>query len=134
MQAVAERLLELIKILPLPASGLHPQVLDLNLAQLPLLPTLQGWLLGYPVIYLVEEATVDATARLLSADLLLLCSMQAHAPMLQVVTSTDIMLMNALNHRLAETDRNFFAAMKTFQTPEFLAFHDYLGASGAVHR
>ena len=32
------------------------------------MPTLNGWLLGYPVVYLVSEATVQATADHLSAQ------------------------------------------------------------------
>ena len=32
-----------------------------------IMPTLNGWLLGYPVVYLAEEATVQATADHLSS-------------------------------------------------------------------
>lgn len=32
-----------------------------------IMPTLNGWLLGYPVVYLVDEATVGATADHLSS-------------------------------------------------------------------
>lgn len=33
-----------------------------------IMPTLNGWLLGYPVVYLVDEATVQATADHLSSE------------------------------------------------------------------
>lgn len=33
-----------------------------------IMPTLNGWLLGYPVVYLVDEATVQATADHLSSQ------------------------------------------------------------------
>lgn len=44
----------------------------------PLMPSLNGWLLGYPVVYLVDAANVDAAARCLSDAPLLL--VEARAP------------------------------------------------------
>ncbi len=44
----------------------------------PLMPSLNGWLLGYPVIYLVDAANVGAAARCLSDAPLLL--VKARAP------------------------------------------------------
>ena len=33
-----------------------------------IMPTLNGWLLGYPVVYLVQEANVQQTADYLSSE------------------------------------------------------------------
>ena len=41
-----------------------------------IMPTLNGWLLGYPVVYLVDEANVQATADHLSSE-----SVQRHIVM-----------------------------------------------------
>ena len=51
-----------------------PAVLDLDSIQgLPLMPTMNGWLLGYPVIYLLADAEEAALAsRALSSSALLL--------------------------------------------------------------
>ena len=49
-----------------------------------IMPTLNGWLLGYPVVYLVDEATVEATADHLSSESLERHIVMAVCPALQV--------------------------------------------------
>ncbi len=72
MQAVERQLCALAAALvaaPLRAGG-RAQAYDLGRAapgSLPILPTLNGWLLGYPVAYLLSEATIGAAARHLSS-------------------------------------------------------------------
>jgi hypothetical protein len=61
-----------------------PDPLDLNLAGLPLQPTLQGCLLGYPAVYVVTKQDIDRTSRFLSSESLLLCSLGADCPLLEV--------------------------------------------------
>lgn len=46
----------------------------------PLMPSLNGWLLGYPVVYLVDEGNVDAAALCLSHTPLLLLRALVDAP------------------------------------------------------
>ena len=47
----------------------------------PLMPSLNGWLLGYPVVYLVDDGNVDAAAEALShAPLLLVRALAVNAP------------------------------------------------------
>ena len=47
----------------------------------PLMPSLNGWLLGYPVVYVVDEGSVDAAAQALShAPLLLVRALALDAP------------------------------------------------------
>ena len=47
----------------------------------PLMPSMNGWLLGYPVVYLVDEGSVDAAAEALShAPLLLVRALAVSAP------------------------------------------------------
>ncbi|KAK9814822.1 hypothetical protein WJX72_012047 [[Myrmecia] bisecta] len=51
----------------------------INLSRLPgipIMPTLSGWLLGYPVVYLVDSDNVDLAARLLSSSALRLYKLQ----------------------------------------------------------
>ena len=46
----------------------------------PLMPSLNGWLLGYPVVYLVDGGNVDAAAEALShAPLLLVRALAVNA-------------------------------------------------------
>ena len=57
--------------------GLVPaQLLDLAAYTGPLMPTLNGLLLGYPVVYAVDMATVDPAAAYLSSRPLRLCTLQ----------------------------------------------------------
>lgn len=51
---------------------------------LPILPTLNGWLLGYPVAYLLTQDTIDAAARHLSSTRLALHMVRAECLPLQV--------------------------------------------------
>lgn len=46
----------------------------------PLMPSLNGWLMGYPVVYLVDGANVDAAAQGLSHAPLLLIRAMVDAP------------------------------------------------------
>lgn len=50
--------------------------LDCLEAELPILPTLNGWLLGYPVVYLVTAETALGAAQWLSQEPLCLFSIQ----------------------------------------------------------
>ncbi|BDA47188.1 hypothetical protein COCOBI_10-0330 [Coccomyxa sp. Obi] len=55
----------------------------------PILPSLNGWLLGYPVAYLVDAANVDAAATWLSsADLVLHRIMAPCVPLQEVLSRT----------------------------------------------
>ncbi len=49
-----------------------------------IMPSLNGWLLGYPVVYLVDGATVEATANHLSSESLERHIVMAVCPALQV--------------------------------------------------
>lgn len=49
-----------------------------------IMPTLNGWLLGYPVIYLVDEVNVQATADHLSAEGVQRHIVMASSPVLKV--------------------------------------------------
>ena len=49
-----------------------------------IMPTLNGWLLGYPVVYLVDEASVQATADYLSSQGVQRCIVTASSPALKV--------------------------------------------------
>eukprot|EP00884_Botryococcus_braunii_P016736 jgi/Botrbrau1/3746/Bobra.0363s0024.1 len=49
----------------------------------PLLPTLNGWLLGYPVVYRVNEDSVSAASLALSLEPLVRYSLQVLSPALQ---------------------------------------------------
>ena len=58
--------------------------LDLDVAGLPLQPTLQGCLLGYPAVYVVTPEDVDSMARFLSSESLQLCTLGADCGVLEV--------------------------------------------------
>ena len=58
--------------------------LDLEVAGLPLQPTLQGCLLGYPAVYVVTAEDVNSTACFLSSESLQLCSLGADCAVLEV--------------------------------------------------
>ena len=51
---------------------------------IPIMPTLSGWLLGYPVVYLADEITAALMAQLLSAAVLVLYTVQVDGPLIQV--------------------------------------------------
>lgn len=61
-----------------PASLMPAQLLDLAACHGPLLPTLNGLLLGYPVVYMVDASIVDHAAAYLSNQPLRLCTLQGH--------------------------------------------------------
>lgn len=64
--------------------GNVPVVLLDELGGLPILPTFNGWLLGYPIVYLVDEASVSHTAKFLGSEPLHLYHMVASCQGLQV--------------------------------------------------
>ena len=84
LQAVNFQLTSLQQLLASHCAEGGSQCLDLDLPGLPLKPTLQGWLLGYPVVYLCTEDTVPQISRFLSAEQLVLFTMVAGCPLLQV--------------------------------------------------
>ena len=59
-------------------------VLDMDVLPTPLLPTFNGLLLGYPVVYAVTAATVDAAAACLSCQALRLVQLNASCPEAEV--------------------------------------------------
>ena len=62
---------------------------DLDLVKgLPIMPTLSGWLLQYPVIYLADRQTADPLARLLTDSVLILYQVQSHGVWVQVSRTT----------------------------------------------
>jgi Domain of unknown function (DUF4504) len=66
-------------------SGKAVPVLALgSVAGAPLLPTLNGWLLGYPVVYLLDADGVGAASDALSSSPLVQCSLRVSSPVLQV--------------------------------------------------
>jgi len=81
----------------------RPEPLSLDLAGLPLQPTLQGCLLGYPAVYVVTAQNIDSTARFLSSESLLLCSLAADCPALEDIARKrgDEAVLSALKNPLA---------------------------------
>ena len=49
-----------------------------------IMPALNGWLLGYPCVYLVDEGNVSAAADWLSSETLVQHSVHASCPQLKV--------------------------------------------------
>ena len=50
----------------------------------PIMPTLSGWLLQYPVVYLAQRATAETMAQLLSETVLVLHEVQIDGPFIKV--------------------------------------------------
>ena len=66
-------------------SGEQHQVCDLDgIEDIPIMPTLSGWLLQYPVIYLADAQTAPTLASLLSQASLQLHQMQAGGTVVEV--------------------------------------------------
>ena len=84
LQAVNLRFGSLQRLLASHPAEVGSHCLDFNLPGLPLKPTLQGWLLGYPVVYLCTEDKVPQISRFLSAEQLVLFKLVAGCPLLQV--------------------------------------------------
>ncbi len=51
---------------------------------IPIMPTLSGWLLQYPVVYLAHRATAETLAQLLSYAVLVFHEVQIGGPLIQV--------------------------------------------------
>ncbi len=51
---------------------------------IPIMPTLSGWLLQYPVVYLAHRATAETLAQLLSDAVLVFHEVQIDGPVIQV--------------------------------------------------
>lgn len=51
----------------------------------PIMPTLSGWLLQYPVVYLAQRATAETMAQLLSETVLVLHEVQIDGPFIKVL-------------------------------------------------
>ena len=61
------------------------QYVDLDLVEgLPIMPTLSGWLLQYPVVYLADCHTAERLARLLSDSVLKLYGVHVTGAWMQV--------------------------------------------------
>ena len=83
VQAVYQQVDRLLRILH-SANPAH-DVCDLALCKGDfIMPTLNGWLLGYPVVYLVDEADVQATADHLSSEGVQRHIVMAFSPALKV--------------------------------------------------
>ena len=67
---------------------------DLDLVEgLPIMPTLSGWLLQYPVVYLADCHTAERLARLLSDSVLNLYGLHVTGAWMQVTPVNGFMLM-----------------------------------------
>lgn len=95
LQEIQAEIEGLRPLLPPAVSGMHLQVVRLDAEELPILPTLQGWLLGYPIVYLVSERNIKSASRLLSTEGLLLFSLSAACQRLQVTQCLRLVLGTA---------------------------------------
>ena len=86
-QAVQQQVAMVVKTIASHAVGESPHtVLQLDMPGAPIMPTISGWLLGYPVVYLVDAGNVDAAARLLSSIRLALHTVVASCAALKVLS------------------------------------------------
>ena len=60
------------------------EVLDLDVLNRPLQPTVQGWLLGYPAVYFVTEENVSDLSSCLSSQPLMLLTLNLSSDLLKV--------------------------------------------------
>lgn len=68
-----------------PSSKGNAVYIDLDgVAGVPIMPTLSGWLLQYPVIYLADRDTANTMAQLLSDTVLVLHDVQLSGPFIEV--------------------------------------------------
>lgn len=68
-----------------PSSKANMVYIDLDgIAGVPIMPTLSGWLLQYPVIYLADRDTANTMAQLLSDTILVLHDVQLNVPLVEV--------------------------------------------------
>jgi hypothetical protein len=85
LQAAQQQVAAVAETIAGHAAGRSPHtMLLLDMPGMPIMPTISGWLLGYPVIYLVDADNVDAAARLLSSIRLALHTVVASCPALKV--------------------------------------------------
>ena len=68
-----------------PSSNGNVAYIDLDgIAGVPIMPTLSGWLLQYPVVYLADRGTANMVAQLLSDAVLLLHDVQMTGAFVEV--------------------------------------------------
>lgn len=91
VQELASRLAPAVSLFRQTWSGMQTKdlhscpMLDLDaLGGLPVLPTFNGWLLGYPVVYWVDEGSVNDTAAALGSQALRLHHVHAQCSPLKV--------------------------------------------------
>ncbi len=87
LQAVATELETMCNLIMVaePSSKGASTFVDLDAAVgIPIMPTLSGWLLQYPVVYLAHRATAETLAQLLSDTVLVFHEAQINGPFIEV--------------------------------------------------